>query len=83
MAEKEHEQGDPFEMVQMVLDAPADDDFYREMAQTFVEEYMMMGWTDEKLLSMFRDPFYQGPHSILQKKGELFVTQLIREVRNG
>ena len=70
-------------MVKMVIDAPADDHFQHEMAQTFVEEYMMMGWSDAKILAMFRNPFYQGPHNIFKIKGEAFITNLVHEVRHG
>ncbi len=83
MAEKDFEQEDPLEMVQMVLDVPADDSFYKKMAQTFIEEYMMMGWSDADIFSLFQKPFFQGTHDILQKKGETFVRNIIHEVRYG
>jgi hypothetical protein len=81
--EKEFEQDDPFEMVQMFLDIPADDQFYEQMARTFIEEYMMMGWADDEILSLFQEPYYRGTHDVLVKKGEEFVKNLIREVRYG
>lgn len=80
---KKHEAEDPFEMVQQFLDIPADDRFYREMARTFIEEYMMMGWTDDEIFSLFQDPFYRGTHEILEKRGEAYVRQIMGEVRNG
>ena len=83
MAEKNFEQEDPLEMVQMVLDVPADDSFYEKMTRTFVEEYMMMGWSDEDIFSLFQKPFYRGTHDILQRKGEAFVRNIIRGVRYG
>jgi hypothetical protein len=83
MAEKEFEHEDPFEFVRMVLDIPADDVFYAQMTRTFVEEYMLMGWSDEEILALFQDPFYQGTHDILVKKGETFVKNTISEVRHG
>lgn len=83
MAEKEFENEDPFEMVQMFVDAPADDSFFEQMATTFIEEYMMMGWSDFKILALFKDPHYRATHDILQKKGESFVKNLIQEVRHG
>jgi len=81
--EKEFEQEDPFELVQMYLDVPADDPFYDQMARTFIEEYMKMGWADDEILALFHEPFYRGTHDVLQKKGEDFVKDLIREVRRG
>lgn len=83
MAEKEFEQDDPMAFVQMYLDTPADDAFYQDMAETFIEEYMMMGWSDEEIFHLFEDPFYRGTHEIWQRKGETFVKNLIREVRHG
>ncbi|MBI2082176.1 MAG: hypothetical protein HYT76_01270 [Deltaproteobacteria bacterium] len=74
---------DPFEMVQQFIDVPADDRFYDQMARTFIEEYLMMGWSDEEIFSLFQEPFYRGTHDILQKKGEAFVKSLIHEVRHG
>jgi hypothetical protein len=83
MAEKEFEHEDPFELVQMYLDIPADDSFYERMATTFVEEYMALGWNDFEILALFQDPYYRGTYDILQKKGETFVKNIIHEVRHG
>ena len=83
MAKKEFEKEDPFEMVQMFVDAPADDSFYEQMATTFIEEYMMFGWTDEEVLALFQDPYFQAPHGILEHKGEKYVKDLIAGVRHG
>ena len=80
---KEFEQEDPMAMVQMFLDTPADDSFYDQMARTFVEEYMRMGWADEEILALFHEPYYRGTYDILQKKGEPFVKNLINEAHNG
>ncbi len=80
---KEVEAEDPMALVQMFMDQPADENFYREMARTFIEEYMMMGWTDDEIFALFSEPYYRGTHDILQKKGEEFVNSMIREVRNG
>ena len=81
--EKEFEQEDPFEMVQMFLDLPADGNFYDQMARTFIEEYMRMGWDNDEILALFQEPYYRGTYDILQKNGEEFVKNLIDEVRNG
>ena len=70
-------------MVQMFLDIPANDQFYDRMARTFVEEYAMMGWSDDQILQLFRDPFYQGTYDIFKKMGEVFVKNIIDEVRHG
>jgi hypothetical protein len=67
----------------MYVDAPADDSFYREMAITFIEEYMMMGWSDEAIFKIFEDPFYGSTYDIFRKKGGYFIRALIGEVRHG
>ena len=81
MAEKAVEQQDPFALVQNFLDVPADDTFYRQMAQTFIEEYMLIGWSDEDIFGLFENPFYQSTHKILQTKGEEWVRKLIEQTR--
>lgn len=83
MAEKEFEQEDPFALVRMFTDAPADDVYWTSMARTFIEEFALMGWKDEDILGLFRDPFYRASHEIWKHNGEPFVRNLISEVRNG
>ncbi|MBI2067744.1 MAG: hypothetical protein HYT77_07010 [Deltaproteobacteria bacterium] len=79
----EVESDDPLEIVQAFFDVPADNSFYREMARTFIEEYMMIGWADDEILALFHEPYYRGTYDILQKKGETFVKNIIDEVRHG
>jgi hypothetical protein len=57
-----------------------DDQALTEMAACFVEEYACMGWSGERILSLFRNPFYRGPHQVLRIKGEEFVRDLIDKV---
>lgn len=83
MAEKEFKHEDPFELVQMYMDIPADDSFYQQMTTTFVEEYMRLGWSDEDIFGLFQDPYYRGTYDILQKNGAEFVKNIIHEVRHG
>jgi hypothetical protein len=83
MAEKHFEETDPFDFAQVVLEGVDADKYYQDMARTFIEEYLLMGYTDEKILALFKDPFYQASHFILQTKGEDFVKTLIREVHHG
>jgi hypothetical protein len=56
---------------------------YRQMAETFVEEYMLLGFSDERIAELFRNPFYRATHEILKSKGESYVRELIKEIRNG
>lgn len=78
MPKNEPDVEDPLEMVGMLV--PGDD---RKMTECFVEEYMMMGYSDDELLRLFRDPFYLGVNRIFQQYGEQFVIDVIGQVRGG
>ncbi|MDP2675994.1 MAG: hypothetical protein Q8Q00_14015 [Dehalococcoidia bacterium] len=80
MADKKLEQDDPFEMVGVVLPEVMDDAALTEMACCFVEELARMGYGREKLMRVFRDPFYKGPHDVYRSKGEEFVRALVDQV---
>jgi hypothetical protein len=64
-------------LVGVQLQRGPDDEALTEMAWCFVEEYARMGWSGERILRLFRNPFYRGPHQILRMKGEDFVRGLI------
>ena len=83
MADKQFEQGDPFEMVGVALPQEMDDEALTEMACCFVEEFARMGYQGEKLMRLFRDPIYKGPHSVYRAKGESFVRALVDQVSPG
>lgn len=59
----------------------AADERLDEMARCFAEEFVRMGWSDEALAAIFRDPFYQGPHAVYQARGEEYVLRIIRAAR--
>ena len=80
MTEKQFEQDDPFEMVGVVLPEAMDDAALTEMACCFVEELARMGYGRERLMRVFRDPFYKGPHAVYRSKGEEFVKALVDQV---
>lgn len=71
-------QEDPYELVGMVI--PGDDDQTDMMAQALIEEYLLLGWSKKKLMSLFTNPFYLGTHRIYQEKGEAYVQALIDEI---
>ena len=68
---------DPMELVGVCLDGGPDDAALTEMAWCFVEEFVRMGWSSDRIMRMFRSPAYRGPHQILHAKGEEFVRQII------
>ena len=80
MAMKRLEPEDPMALVGVGLEQGPDDEALAEMAWCFVEEYARIGWSGERILRLFRNPFYRGPHQILRMKGEDFVRSLIETV---
>ncbi len=74
---KRLEPEDPMALVGVRLQPGPDDQALVEMARCFVEEYARMGWSGERIMRLFRNPFYRGPHQILRLKGEEFVRGLI------
>ncbi len=83
MTTKPLEPEDPMALVGVQLEQGPDDNALTEMARCFVEEYARMGWSGERILRLFRNPFYRGPHQILRTKGEDFVRSLIEIVEQA
>lgn len=73
------EEDDPLELVGVPV--PVDEATFDEMARCFVEEFVRDGWTDERLLPLFRSPFYAGLHVIWRRRGEAWVRALIADER--
>ncbi len=71
---------DPMALVGVGFDRRPDEEALTEMARCFVEEYARMGWSGERILRVFRNPFYRGPNQILRLKGEDFVRGLTNAV---
>lgn len=78
-ARKEAEPDDPLELVGVPV--PVDEATFDEMARCLVEEYVRDGWSDARLLALFRSPFYAGLHVIERRRGESWVRDLIAETR--
>ena len=77
MARKPFEDDDPMELVQVCVpegDAEA-------MAECFVEEFIWLGYDRERLLDLFRNPFYAGAYAIYRERGEDYVQSLIERAR--
>ncbi len=77
MARKPFEDDDPMELVQVYL--PEGDE--EMMAECFVEEFIWLGYDSERLLDLFRNPFYAGAHGIYRRRGEPYVRSLIGRVQ--
>ena len=68
---------DPMELVGVEL--PGDAKSMRDMAYAFSEEFSRMGYSEGKLLSVFRLPFYRAAHEAYKTLGEEAIQQIIRE----
>ena len=77
---KSNEPEDPLELVGVQMKEGPDERALEEMAGCFIEEYARMGWNGERILKLFRNPFYRGPNQILRAKGEEFVRERIEAI---
>ena len=66
-----------FELTHYVVPGESGRDHISEMAEAFIIEFKRMRWTDEAILSMFRNPFYAGPHYVYKERGEQYVVDLL------
>lgn len=57
-----------------------DEDTLDAMCECFIEEFMRLGYTHKHILAFFRNPHYLGMNMVLEKRGEPFVRDMIREV---
>lgn len=78
MAPKPFEPDDPLALVGVAVDAKTG--AVDEMARCLVEEYVRDGWDADRLLALFRNPFYRALHAIYRERGEEAVRALIAEV---
>lgn len=79
MADKRFDPDDPMEFIGVGVNSDAEG--FRTMTEAIIEEYLLMGWSEEQVLEMFRQPFYQLPYAIRQHKGEPYVREAIARVR--
>ena len=68
---------DPHELVGVGL-AQGDSDY---MAECLVEEYLLLGWSDGQLMSLFTRPCFGMTHRIYLGRGHRYVADLITRVR--
>ena len=78
MPKDEFDFEDPFELNGMAL--MTHEDTTNDMAETFIEEFMRMGYSHKQVLALFRNPHYLGPHMAFEKRGEPFIRDLIADV---
>lgn len=72
-----HDQ-DPYELMGMVM--PGEEGQTESMARALIEEYILLGWNEKRLFTLFVNPFYLATHRIYREKGEDYVQALIEEL---
>jgi hypothetical protein len=78
MPKDEFDFEDPFELNGMAF--LSHEDTTNDMAECFTEEYLRMGYNHQQVLALFRNPHYLGPNMAFEKRGELFIRNLIADV---
>jgi hypothetical protein len=77
MPYKDPDPTDPNILVGVVL--PADAAATRDMAYVFAEEFARMGYDRERLLCLFKNPFYGGAYGAYHSLGEREIGSIIDE----
>jgi hypothetical protein len=77
MPKDEFEYEDPMELTGIVI--PGEPGQLEAMAESFVEEYVRMGWDEPRLMTLFIHPLFMATHRIYRQKGEAYVRDLIRK----
>jgi hypothetical protein len=76
---KAAEATDPYVASAVELSTPGHDGT-AAMARTFVEEFARIGWSRDRITTMFRKPRYVATYHVYQTRGPDFVAKIIDEV---
>ena len=68
---------DPNMLVGVEIPAGATSDL--DMAYAFAEEFAKLGFSAERLLAVFRNPYYAGAHRAFLELGEDKIESIVRE----
>jgi hypothetical protein len=77
MPYNEPDPSDPNVLVGVSL--PGDEETTREMAAAFVEEFALLGFDEERLMSLFRRSHYEGAHRAYLLLGEEDIRGMVAE----
>lgn len=80
MPHDEFVEEDPMELVGMAL--PGEPGQLEAMAEAIVEEYVRLGWGEQRLMTLFINPMFLATYRIYQHKGEPYVRALIQKTCN-
>lgn len=67
---------DPMGLVGMVL--PGEAGQLEAMAECVIEEYVRLGWSERRLMTLFVNPMFLATYRVHHLKGEAYVRGLIR-----
>lgn len=79
MPQEEFVPDDPMGLIGMVV--PGEPGQLEAMAECFIEEYVRLSWSEQRLMTLFVNPMFLATHRIYQMKGEAYVRDLIRRTR--
>ncbi len=77
MPYQEPDQTDP--MMLVGTEVPTHGDTSRDTIAVLAEEYARLGFDEQALMQLFRNPFYAGAHRAYQALGEEAVCNIVRE----
>ena len=77
MPYREPEPDDPHELRGVIL--PGEPGSTRAMAEAFADEFAAMGFGRDRVLALFRNPFYAGAHRAFRALGEEAVGRIVDE----
>ena len=80
MLEKHFEEDDPYALIGQGFPCPEGFDSVGEMTRCLIEEYALLGFDSNRVLRLFQNPGYQGPHGVYLSRGDSYVRQLVTEV---
>lgn len=78
MPKDEFDFDDPMELNGVTLFT--EEDTTDLMCTCFIEEFLRLGYNQKQVLALFRNPHYLGMHLVLDRRGEPYVRDRIREV---
>ncbi|MFQ5864793.1 MAG: hypothetical protein ACE5IW_06135 [bacterium] len=61
------------------VEIPANAETIRDMAYVFAEEFARIGFDKEKLMRIFKRPFYAGAHRAYEELGEEEIEKIVDE----
>ena len=77
--DKAAEPTDPYQATAVRLSTPGHDGM-AAMARAIVEEFVLLGWSRKRVMSIFTTPTFAGAHAVYLERGDGYVQALITEV---